>query len=312
MLLKLLESEQANREQFEYLADCLLKRGQTDSKTKEVFPAPSARALMDRFGGSMITANERMEEFHAIVARSLEPSAAAATDFPAAVVQAMQAVMDQAREEAKSEVDITIAAYESEKSEFEAQRNKLAHNLKRAQEALASEKNAHQKTKEKAEADIAAAASQSGDAEKLESELKEAKAAVAKSEAQNAELQLELKAQKSAQQQLAAELERSRSSQEDAKQRILTLERRISELTTNHSNASSERGRLSDSNKELSAELDSVRAELLTAEKRRVDTLERLQRAQAEIYSLMADVSDKASQLKKLQRSLSSPENSES
>lgn len=312
MLLKLLESEQANREQFEYLIDCLLKRGQTDSKTKEVFPAPSARALMDRFGGSMITANERMEEFHAIVARSLDSSATAAPDFPAPVLEAMQAVMDIARDEAKSEVDITIAAYESEKAEFEAQRNKLVHSLKRAQEALANEQNAHQKTKDQAEADIAAAASQSGDVEKLERELNLAQAAVAKSQAENAELQTELEAQRSAQQKLVAELEQSRSSQEEAKQRILTLERRISELTTNQANASNESGRLSDNNKELSAELDSVRAELLTAEKRRVDTLERLQKAQAEIYSLKADLSDKASQLKKMQRSQSSPENTES
>lgn len=311
MLLSLSETEQAHSEQFEYLADCLLKRGQTDPVTKEVFPAPSARALMERFGGSMITANERMEQFHEIIARSLDNTTPTSADFPAPVIQAMHAVMQQAREEAKSEVDITIAAYESEKAEFEAQRNKLMHNLKRMQEALNAEQNAHQKTKDQAEADIAAAASQGGDVDKLEAQLSEAQAANAELVAQNAELKAELEVQKSAQQELSSKLEQSTAKQEEAKQRILSLEKRIVELTTSQANVSSETGRLSDNNKELSAELDAVRAELLTAEKRRVDTLERLQKTQAEIYSLKADISDKASELKKLKSQLSATEKPE-
>src|SRR6056300_1756387 len=103
MLLSLSEAEEAYREQFEYLADCLLKRGQTDPKTQAVFPAPSARALVDRFGGNEITANERMEEFFAILARSMDTTPPVVGDIPEAVVQAMGAVMEQARLAAKAE-----------------------------------------------------------------------------------------------------------------------------------------------------------------------------------------------------------------
>jgi len=305
MLLSLSESEQAHRDQFEYLADCLLKRGQTDPSTKEVFPAPSARALMERFGGSMITANERMEQFHAIVARSLESAAPTSSDFPTPVIEAMHVVMEQAREEARSEVDITIAAYESEKAEFEAQRSKLVSSLKRMQEALSAEQAAHRTTREQAKAEIDAAISQNGSLEQLEAELEALRTVNEEIETHNKDLHAELDGQKKAREQLSVELDQSRVREDESKQRILALEKRISELTTDQANVSNETGRLSDNNRELSAELDAVRAELLTAEKRRVDTLERLQKTQAEIYSLKADLSDKASELKKLQNLIS-------
>lgn len=131
----------------------------------------------------------------------------------------------------------------------------------------------------------------------LEQALNEAKAAVA--------------AEQAAHQKSLAESEmlRKAGAERDALQRrCKQLGSELSDLTDKDANHSTEQARLNVEHSHLASELEAAKESLAATEKRRVETADRLKKAQLDIYTLKAEVGDLVAELKRLKRAPVQPE----
>ena len=131
----------------------------------------------------------------------------------------------------------------------------------------------------------------------LEQALNEAQAAVA--------------AEQAAHQKSLAESEmlRKAGAERDAlQQRCAQLESKLSDLTDKDANHSKEQARLNVEHSHLASELEAAKESLAATEKRRIETAERLKKAQLDIYTLKAEVGDLVAELKRLKRTPVQPE----
>lgn len=98
---------------------------------------------------------------------------------------------------------------------------------------------------------------------------------------------------------VVAKLEQERDA---LQQRCRQLETQVGELSDKGASRAQEQARLTVEQKHLASELATSQENLEATEKRRVETADRLKKAQLEIYTLKAEVGDMAAELKRLKR----------
>jgi len=285
MLLSLSESEERYRDRFEYLSRCMVNQGQTDPETGEILPKPSARALMERFGGSMNTNNDRMTEFWAIVGRNLELRKADFGGIPEHMIQAMGKMLDQSREVAVTELKEARAAFEQEKADYAAEVQKqkeMIHSLGEELANLSAER-------DKAKALAAEHADTIGAMKQVEADLRSTLAAeqtrTASLENEKTNLQREAVIKADEIRRLNTELTDAKRIATDLQTRNSLLEGDTAKAKATAESAQRENERLSADNKELSAQLTSIRDELTRTETRRWDSEQRLAKAESQLHT---------------------------
>lgn len=98
---------------------------------------------------------------------------------------------------------------------------------------------------------------------------------------------------------VVAKLEQERDA---LQQRCSQLATQVGELSDKGASRAQEQARLTVEQKHLATELATSQENLAATEKRRVETADRLKKAQLEIYTLKAEVGDMAAELKRLKR----------
>jgi len=299
MLLSLSESEERYRDRFEYLSRCMVQQGQTDPETGEILPKPSARALMERFGGSMNTNNDRMTEFWAIVGRNLELRKADFGGIPEHMIQAMGKMLDQSREVAVTELKEARAAFEQEKADYSAEVQKQKDTIQSMGEELANLGAEFEKIKALAaeHADIIEAMKQA-EAE-LRSTLSSEQARTASLENEKTNLQREAVTKADEIRRLNTELTDAKRIAADLQTRNSLLEGDAAKSKVTAENAVREVERLASDKQELADQLTVVRDELTRTETRRVYTLERFEKALAEIDALKESHAQRVDEINK-------------
>jgi len=104
-------------------------------------PNPSSRALVDRLGGSLTTANKAMKVFWRYVSRKLSYEEQYPEGMPLEVIKLMEKVMANSREAAKNELDAERIKLEEHEKEIEASKAILEQSVERLSEELNQEKN---------------------------------------------------------------------------------------------------------------------------------------------------------------------------
>lgn len=99
--------------------------------------------------------------------------------------------------------------------------------------------------------------------------------------------------------QIVAQLKQERDA---LQQRCTQLETQVSDLSNKGATRAQEQARLSVEQKHLESELLNAQETLSATEKRRLETADRLKKAQLEIYTLKAEVGDMVAELKRLKR----------
>ena len=283
MLLSLSESEERHRDRYEYLSRCMINQGQTDPETGEILPKPSARALMERFGGSMNTNNDRMTEFWAIVGRNLELRKADFGGIPEHMIQAMGKMLDQSREVAVTELKEARAAFEKEKADYAAEVQKQKDTIK----SLGEQIDKLIEGIELAKQEIVAQAESIDAMAKSEAELRSTLAAeqsrTASLENEKTNLQREAVNKADEIRRLNSELTDAKRIAADLQTRNSLLEGDTAKAKVTAESTQRENERLSADNKELGAQLTSVRDELTRTETRRADSEQRLAKTESEL-----------------------------
>lgn len=125
------------------------------------------------------------------------------------------------------------------------------------------------------------------------------------------EAQAAVTAEQSAHQKSLAESEmlRQAGAERDAlQQHCAQLESKLSDLTDKDATQAKEQARLNVEHSHLASELEAAKESLAATEKRRVETADRLKKAQLDIYTLKAEVGDLVAELKRLKRAPVQPE----
>lgn len=136
----------------------------------------------------------------------------------------------------------------------------------------------------------------------LESSLSEAKAAVEAEKAAHQQTIENSESLRSAAQQHNDVVTKLQQERDALQQRCIQLETQVAELSDKGATRAQEQARLTVEQKHLASELATSQENLAATEKRRLETADRLKKAQLEIYTLKAEVGDMVAELKRLKR----------
>ena len=136
----------------------------------------------------------------------------------------------------------------------------------------------------------------------LGSSLSEAKAAVEAEKAAHQQTIENSESLRSAAQQHNDVVTKLQQERDALQQRCIQLETQVAELSDKGATRAQEQARLTVEQKHLASELATSQENLAATEKRRLETADRLKKAQLEIYTLKAEVGDMVAELKRLKR----------
>ena len=220
--------------------------------------------------------------------------------IPESVIEAMGLVMKEAEKAASEQLESAKVVLATDRAAFEVQRANLETELSETKTALAAEKAAHQQAIDSSESLRIAAQQHEEIVNRLTRERDEAQALSQDLKSEKSDLQKGHQSKGAELQQLNAQIIELRHQLEDLQQSKTQLEAETARLAEKDVSAAQEQSQLTLKNRELTTNLIATKETLTATEKRRMETVDRFKKAQLEIFTLKAQVSDMVSELKLL------------